>query len=215
MKPITVALPFTDGTYENYLSAVRAAGMEPVCIHSAEEDPGCDALLLPGGADINPSRYGEPLNGSEGIDDALDELQFAMLEKYVKSRKPVLGICRGHQLLNVFFGGTLYQHLDTADTHRIINGSEQFHRVDYTGDSPLSLLYGPGLNYNSSHHQGIKTPGKGLEVIAKAPDGTVEAVMHTDLPVIGVQWHPERMIGDALPNADGLKIFELLRKSAE
>lgn len=209
---IKVALPFSDGDekYINYGPALEKAGMEPVTVHSEEELTLLDALLLPGGVDINPSRYGQKNTASLGVNDALDALQFAALDMYVWAGKPVLGICRGHQLINVFFGGTLFQDLATADAHRRQPEGEQFHPVTMAGGSVLHELYGESFVVNSTHHQGVDIPGKGLAIIAHAEEGVVEGLAHTELPVLSVQWHPERM-----PENGGSRIFDFFRELAE
>lgn len=209
------AVPFIKDEYNAYLDALRSAGIEPVPVDSASSDPDCDGLLLPGGADINPSRYSEENTRSLGIDDVLDALQFAMLKKHVEACRPVLGICRGHQLINVFFGGSLYQHLPAADAHCRKDGLEQFHPAFMKEGSVLYSLYGPEITVNSTHHQGVNILGEGLSVIAEADDGTVEAIVHDTLPVIGVQWHPERMLSASGGKADGKMVFEMFRGMME
>ena len=121
MRRPRIAVPEIDQNVKNYTRALRAAGMEPVVISRQTEQmqqayqqeyldysefkaENYDGLLLPGGGDINPNRYGQENQGSIMIMDALDELQFAMLDDFVKLGKPVLGICRGHQVINVYFG---------------------------------------------------------------------------------------------------------------
>ena len=209
---VKIALPFTeDGRkYEKYEEALSRCGMEPVEILSEDDIPLLDGLLLPGGADVNPARYGEENTASLGIDDGLDALQFTVLDKYVNAGKPVFGICRGHQLINVFFGGTLHQNIDAADSHRKINGVEQFHGAVFSEGSLLERLYSCRTVVNSSHHQGVKIPGEGLEITALADDGTVEGIAHRKLKVIGVQWHPERML-----DRGGDKLFHAFRSAAE
>ena len=95
---------------QNYAAAVSASGMEPIVSLALPDDrsfSGIDGLLLPGGADIDPARYHQPLCGSKGIDPQLDEAQFAILDAFLKTGRPILGICKGHQILNVYFGGDL------------------------------------------------------------------------------------------------------------
>ena len=211
MNTYTVAIPFLSSNCERYFKAVRAVGMEPVRVSSLTATAECDGLLLPGGADVDPALYNEELNGSLGVNDKLDALQFGMLEKYCAARKPVLGICRGHQVINVFFGGSLWQHISSADAHAMIGSEEQFHTVYFTEGSFLERMYSAHPVVNSSHHQGVKLLGEELEIIARADDGTVEGIIHRTLPVTGVQWHPERMLGDSGEKTDGMKIFERFR----
>lgn len=168
-----------------------------------------DRLLLPGGGDIHPSWFGEEDQGSLSIDRELDQAQFALLHTFITAGKPVLGICRGMQIINVYFGGNLVQHLPTADRHRY-NGQDQIHQADCLPGSLLFRLYGPSCLVNSAHHQGCGKIGAGLIVSQTAPDHVIEALEHRTGPVLGVQWHPERT--DPAPQqkdmADGSKLIE-------
>jgi len=145
-----------------------------------------DALVLGGGYDIDPSFYGEENKGSEDVDRAEDELQFAAIDKFVKARKPILGICRGEQLLNVYFGGSLYQDVPghMGVYHELkVKKNTLFSEVLQTGDEGFC-----------SHHQTVHKLGKGLVAVQKAKnDGVIEAIEHKYLPVYGGQWHPEEM----------------------
>ncbi|MDO5424473.1 MAG: gamma-glutamyl-gamma-aminobutyrate hydrolase family protein [Eubacteriales bacterium] len=175
--------------YGNTISVctqLNACGAASMVIRSANVDINSyDGLVLPGGTDINPKRYGQQNQASMGIDDALDELQFTVLDKFVKAKKPVFGICRGCQLINIYFGGTLKQNI--GGHHGL------WHGTTITGGSRLSELYGTGTGVYSSHHQAPDRIGTGLRVTQKAHDGTVEALEHRTLPVWGVQWYPELM----------------------
>lgn len=153
----------------------------------------CDGLLFPGGGDITPAFFGERDRGSRCVDTELDILQLQALEYGVQGRLPILGICKGMQIINVGLGGSIIQDLPTADCHRYL-GADQYHGVYNVTDSFLHRLYGDTMLVNSAHHQGLGKLGKGLRVISRCPlDQCVEAVCHEDLPVIGVQWHPERL----------------------
>jgi putative glutamine amidotransferase len=154
-----------------------------------------DLLLLPGGGDIDPQLYHQSCRESHAPDPVLDLTQFLLLSHAVARHAPVLGICKGMQLINVYFGGTLHQHLPNAALHS--NPScDVFHDVFLTEDTRFSAICSILSAYpsvNSAHHQGIDLPGRELACIEYAPDGTPEAIVHTDLPVLGLQWHPERM----------------------
>ena len=169
-----------------------------------------DGLLMPGGGDVNPCYYNEELNGSVGINDELDKIQFSILDDFVKAKKPVLGICRGHQLINVYFGGSLIQHIDTPEKHKWLDDDTNFHRVKTAGNSFLNDLYGDYFNSNTSHHQAIKKLGENMTACAMTDDGIIEGCYHKKLPVITVQFHPERMCFDMKKDytADGSKIIK-------
>lgn len=152
----------------------------------------CDGFLITGGSDIDPHYFGEENNGeSKSVDIHLDELDRQVVEYAVKKHKPLIGVCRGHQAINVFLGGSLYQdigkshenttHQVKATKNRLINFPEEF-------------------TANSYHHQALKKIADGLEVIAlSVSDEIVEAVVHKELPIMSTQWHPEMLPDD--PNS--------------
>ncbi|WP_374588992.1 gamma-glutamyl-gamma-aminobutyrate hydrolase family protein [Ideonella dechloratans] len=160
-----------------------------------------DGLVLQGGADVAPQSYGEqPLRPEWGGDAVRDQYEVALIHAFVAARKPVFGICRGLQILNVAFGGTLYQDLPTqhgpAVTHFAHGIYERNHHpVDIEPGSWLAGVY-PGLRrtwVNSIHHQAIQRLAPGFEVGARSPeDLTIEAISrHEGSYIAGVQWHPE------------------------
>ena len=175
--------------YENYRRAVEAAGGT---VRFGGTPEGCDALLLPGGGDMEPWRYGQSNTASRGLEPERDTAELMLLERFTAAGKPVLGICRGIQVINVFFGGTLCQDLPG---HSAVDGHDSFHTVR-TARSPLLAVCGPLCRVNSAHHQAADAPGRGLRAVQWAEDGAVEAVCHDCLPVWGVQWHPERLPGE-------------------
>ena len=209
----TIALPGYEKNVKNYIAALEAMGMAPVITLDADEASRCDGLLLPGGGDVDPARFGQEDRGSRDIDPALDQAQLAVLDVFVRAKKPILGICRGHQVLNVYFGGDLVQDLPTAEEHMAHDHADSVHPISIAPDSLLHRLHGPRAAVNSSHHQGLDRIGKGLRVTAMAPDGVIEAVEHETLPILGVQFHPERMaFVHARPDtADGRAIFRWLK----
>lgn len=176
----------------NYEDAVTRLGAFPKISLDPTDTASFDALLLPGGGDVEPSLYGETNQGSNGIDLELDRQQMKLLELFIQAKKPVLAICRGLQLVNVYFGGTLIQDLPTAAVHRHI-GHDQAHPSHAVPGSILAELYGCDFPINSAHHQGIRDLGAGLSVIQFSHDGVIEAVIHDTLPILALQWHPERM----------------------
>mgnify|MGYP001080101638 CR=1 FL=1 len=178
------------GNYEAFLERHGVSSLTSLSISDLST---CEAMLFPGGGDITPAFFGERDRGSRSIDTELDILQLQALEYCLQSRLPVLGICKGMQIINVGLGGNIIQDLPTADCHRYL-GADQYHGVYNVTGSFLHRLYGDTMTVNSAHHQGLGKLGKGLCAVSRCPlDGCIEAVCHECLPVIGVQWHPERL----------------------
>lgn len=186
----------------SYCKALRAAGAVYGVAYAENEvdaqafSDSYDALLLPGGGDLPAAHFGKEPHPSELFDDPLrDRSDMLLLDAFYARKKRVLGICRGCQVANVRFGGTLHQHLPDAFDPVL------WHSGNITGRHPatvgpgtlLASLLGAGeISVNSSHHQAIESPGEGLSVCAKAPDGVIEAVEGEN--ILLVQWHPERML---------------------
>ncbi|MGI6210792.1 MAG: gamma-glutamyl-gamma-aminobutyrate hydrolase family protein [Bacilli bacterium] len=145
----------------------------------------CDGFLITGGDDIDPVHFGEINTGeSKDVVKELDDLDKIVVEYALKSKKPLLGICRGHQSINVFAGGSLYQ--DIGKSHSGLKDGHIVHTV------PNRLLnFKKEINVNSYHHQALKRIAPDFIEIAKHEDGTNEAIIHKTLPIIGIQWHPE------------------------
>jgi putative glutamine amidotransferase len=192
---------------ENYIAFVRAAGAEPVLLRVTEDKAeiermldGCDMLLFAGGEDVDPSRFGEKLlPGRENVNAQRDAWEFAVLDAAVPRRKPLFGICRGCQLLNVYFGGTLWQDLPTEfdgcrpEGHYLKDGGE--HEAFFEPGSQIAKRLGLlSTTVNSTHHQAVKAPGRGFRFTAHSPDGVVEAIENVDYPAAAVQFHPERLV---------------------
>lgn len=158
-----------------------------------------DGLILPGGVDISPSLYGQKNKASKNVDKSLDKLQYKLLDKFVKAKKPVLGLCRGMQLINVYFGGTLKQ--DTKG-HRGVT-----HTTTVASGSWIYGIYKKkSMNVNSRHHQAVQQLGKNLIATQRAKKGNViEALEHKTLPIYGVQYHPEIM-------GNGKQLFQAFLK---
>ena len=198
------------GNAANYLDAVAAAGGRGAARYLPEPDLAYDGLLLAGGGDMDPALFGQADRGSREIDPARDRAELALLDAFFGSGKPVLAICRGHQVVNVWLGGDLVQDLDPALAPFHGGGKEdRVHPVRAEAGSLLHRLYGPVLAVNSSHHQALGRLGKGLTVTARSEGGVIEAAEHESLPLISVQFHPERMTGArARPGTvDGRAIF--------
>jgi len=152
----------------------------------------CDAFLVTGGWDINPVCYGEnnDLGQSKDVFDALDTMDRDVIHYAVNHKKPLLGICRGHQSLNVFLGGTLHQHIEGHESLKYN------HELIVKQDSRIPL--DSKIVVNSFHHQAIKDLAQSLDVLAVHEDGIIEMVYHKELPIFSVQWHPEMIPNDPI-----------------
>lgn len=217
MKKIMIAgFVEPDEKYENYVEAMIKLGHEPFISLDVDDFDTADALILPGSRqDMNPKLWGAEDECSNDINDELDAIQWQLMEKAVSAKKPVLGICRGMQFIDVFFGGTLIQDLPCAEFHKAAEapGDENYHNVSVVEGTALCNLYGEETETNTRHHQGIGLVGEGLKVSAMWTDGfplVMEAIEHKNLPIIGVQWHPERMYlnGNDVQREAGKKLLE-------
>ena len=156
-----------------------------------------DGLLLPGGPDVDPALYGEDHGPDLGsVDAELDRFEIDLVRRAVAGKLPVLGICRGQQVINVALGGTLHQHLPGHDKHGLPR-SHLAHQIDVETDSELgTAAAGEPVMVNSLHHQAIKDLAAGLRVTARSSDGVVEALEGGGM-VVAVQCHPEELIEDS------------------
>lgn len=176
----------------NYEKALHTMGVSYLTTMDMGRLSEYDALLLPGGGDITPAFFGQKNQGSKNIDIELDITQLQALDLFVKWKRPVFGICKGAQIINVFFGGTIIQDLPQAKQHAW-NEKDSIHSSHALPESVLFSLYGEHFNINSAHHQGIGALGHDLSVIQTSDDNVIEGIIHNTLPIIGVQWHPERL----------------------
>lgn len=192
----------------NYVKYVQSMAFTPIVTLQPQDVRRCNALLLPGGGDITPAFFGELNHGSRNIDTELDILQLQALDLALRSGMPVLGICKGMQIINVGLGGGILQDLtpDAAGRHRYDNG-DKYHTTAIRKASWLYHLYGEEAVVNSAHHQALSRLGRGLNAVQRCPlDGCIEAIAHSTLPVIGVQWHPERIDAER-SGTDGAKVL--------
>jgi putative glutamine amidotransferase len=207
---------FSQGPYvhQDYEQSLFLTGAVPVLLPIAPDDLTdhyldlCDGFIFSGGGDIDPRFYGEaPSPHIEPFDAERDRFEITLLKKAVASGKPVLCICRGLQVLNVAYGGTLIQDLATEWKQPILHDQkiprvQTSHSVRLLEDSRLSRLLGgkTSLFVNSLHHQAIKALAPGFRAVAFAPDGVIEAVeSDTSSRIFGVQWHPESLTAGGDP----------------
>ena len=200
---------------EAYVEAIAGAGLLPLVVppldpaRAADVVGGVDGIVLTGGEDIGPARYGaRPHATVEDVNDRRDAFEIALVAAAREARRPTLAICRGLQLANVALGGTLVQDLPSerpsATAHdRPTDRDERVHEASVVSGSRLAAALGATrLTVNSSHHQAVARRGEGLTITATAPDGTVEGAEWTADDgwwMLGVQWHPEELVRSAEP----------------
>lgn len=207
----------TYGQCRTYTDAVFRAGGIPVIIPPTEKPATfsrlvekLDGLLLAGGVDINPLLYGESQHPETKLVSKIrDKTELYLLEKFLEADKPVFGICRGMQLINVYYGGTLHQdipselttHLDHQGSTHAKDSSLVVHQIRIEAGTKVSnILNATSIDVNSCHHQAIKKLGHGLEAVAWAEDSIIEAIedKNSDF-VLGIQAHPEALEGSTVP----------------
>src|ERR1700689_3142102 len=200
-----------------YEEALRGAGIESV--RNPKSLDSLDGLLLTGGTDVNPVHYGQGrLRYSEWPDDQRDALELKLVREALAADLPVLGICRGLQLLNVALDGTLIQHLPTTNVHRVRpKGAESgrhpaAHQIHVAPETQLAEIIGAGEHeVNSRHHQAVDRLGRGLIVSATADDGVIEAIEKPGAAfAVAVQWHPEDRV---FVNEADRKLFTALAEA--
>jgi len=214
-KPIIgITTSYSNNLYQvryTYIESVKQAGGIPLILPLAENAEQAreilatvDGMILSGGADVQPLVYGEePERGLGGVDPIRDRSEFLYIEASKESKIPVLGICRGHQILNVAYGGTLYQDIPSSIKGAIKHGQSMpgnypSHSIFVDKDSRLHGLIGTdSTTVNSFHHQSVKDVAPGFKVVARAKDGVVEAM--EAIPtynIMSVQFHPEYFVAD-------------------
>ena len=191
----------------SYIDAVLRAGGQPVIVNDARDPKELmarvDALVLTGGPDVDPSRYGEPAHPSVyGVDAAADDFECTLADLALARSVPTLAICRGIQVLNVARGGTLHQHIPDdpgvpAHGEPGVAGGARVHDVTLDADSLLAeVMNTTRVGASCHHHQAIAQLGDGLRVVGRAADGTVEALEIDGAFLLAVQWHPEDTAAD-------------------
>ena len=195
---------------------VRAGGIPILAINDEVIDEYvemADGLLLSGGKDVATNLYGQEQKFDNiFVDEARDDLEWKLMDAFVPTKKPIFGICRGVQVMNAYFGGTLIQDIPGqlgGDHSKGVN-----HEIEIKKDSILGQLFGESMLINSYHHQGLENIPDGFIATAWADAGgnkLVEAIEHESLPYWSVQWHPERMSGpvtNPVDCKDSFPIFE-------
>lgn len=196
--------------YANYDNALKESGMEPVFSMDLSLASDCDGLLLTGGYDIDPAFYGQENHACYHVDPVKDREEIALVHQFLSLGRPIFGICRGHQILNVALGGDMIQHI--PDHAQLDSGVDEIHMVTAEHDF-MRRLYGERFAVNSAHHQIIGRLGDGLRVTCKSDEGYIEGILHENGKAFGVQFHPER-IGFAKRRAeavDGALLFDVFR----
>lgn len=223
MKKALIASTARMGFYEGqnrifdnqtYLDAISLAGGFPIIVgYGTKEDYQriamlCDGLLITGGEDLDPSLFNQIKHPTTICSDPrIDELDFGLIEAFHQLNKPILGICRGLQSLNVYFGGTLYQDINSFYPHHLpqghlqnkqtppIPGNQTSHSVTFLENTTLYSIFGQKHTVNSFHHQNIDYCPSCFSISAMSEDGLIEGIEMGD-QILAVQWHPERLVWD-------------------
>ena len=195
--------------FTDFAECVARAGGIPVDLPFVSSPAGVvdrlDGLIVTGGQDVHPARWGgkvevdaasDPRWDHDAHDAQRDAHEAMLIEAALAADVPVLGVCRGHQLLNVVLGGTLIEHLEEgpvvhATVHTAPSGGDAEHVVEFAEGSWAREIYGENRVVNSWHHQAVDTPGRGVVVVGRTADGVVESIAVTGRTAVGVQWHPE------------------------
>ena len=210
------------GVISRYMEALLAAGGAPFIVPMTS-DKGllneyldvADGVFVPGGIDVCPNLYGESPDPNLGRTDVeLDEFQLSLIRLAHERFMPICGVCRGVQVMNVAFGGTLVQHVGNipgAISHRQQNtdGDRPYHKLRAEENSFIAEVFGVDFGVNSFHHQAAKAVAPGFRITSHAPDGIIESLERIDNEhwEVGVQWHPERMIYKETENLELFKRF--------
>ncbi len=194
------------GYYDPYIRAIESAGatavvIAPIAVQPSRDDADrilatIDGLVVPGGWDVAPEEYGgSRVTEMTQVDRALDQTEVALVRCASERAMPVLGICRGQQLINVALGGSLQQHIDGHDLHGMPRSSLA-HAIEVDPASDLGQVAPPTLMVNSLHHQAVKDLAPGLRATAYSPDHVIEAMESADGLIVAVQCHPEELVDE-------------------
>lgn len=217
MDRLRIQVSGETGYTTNYCAALRGAGGEPVAGYCPTPDLSCAGLLLCGGGDIESTLFGQEDRGSQPPDRERDRAELALFHAFFDAGKPILGVCRGMQLINVALGGALIQDLpEPGRSFHTLPKGDAVHPVRTLYGSLLYEQLGPLPMVNSAHHQAVDRLGEGLRAIAWAESGFPEAIDLPDYPLLGVQFHPERMsFGKRRPDTgDSAFIFDWFIEAA-
>lgn len=203
--------------WQVYMDGIVIGGGLPLLATDATHDDAQqlathgDGLFLSGGMDVSPYYYGQKtLSVCGPTDEKRDQLESLLVRAFIRAGKPIFGICRGCQMLNAYFGGTLLQDIQAQTGYEHIYDS--IHEVSAVPGSLLDSLFGRSFTVNSLHHQAIQRLGTGLIPIAHAENGPfIEGFIHQSLPIFAVQWHPERMTGASRMSPAGPDMKPLLQ----
>jgi len=173
----------------NYYNAVKHFGFKPIISENIALSANCSALILAGGGDIYPYFYGQNDYACTHKDLKRDICEFCLINNFYKNNKPILGICRGVQILNVYFGGTLIQDIKNRNLHYSCN-KDAYHTVYSNALLPLKMQC---YKVNSAHHQAVLKLADCFDCTLLSSDGLVEGILHKSAKILAVQFHPERM----------------------
>ena len=221
---ITLTDNIADTGMNNYTRAVEQHGGIPRCITPGDEPSiaGLDGLLLTGGGDIHPDYFNQPWHPSLNyVNEERDELEIPLFQQALAADLPVFGICRGIQIMSVAMGGSLYQDIEEEGPretlcHTRVAYRDSRHELEIAEGSLLYELIGARVDaVNSAHHQAVDALGEGFVVTARTEDGIVEAMENPSKRfMLGVQYHPERMLKDPELREHGAKLFAAFIKAA-
>ena len=189
----------------NYKNALTAVGVQPVFSVDLRLAADCDGLLLAGGGDISPCFYRSKERNCRSVSLVRDVSEQYLIAQFERKNAPIMGVCRGMQMLNVYFGGTLAQSIVKSCLHY---GDKQDVYHEITCKNFMRDLYGKSTMVNSCHRQKIDICGKNVIPCAYSQDGVIEAVCLRDKKIFGVQFHPERPFGDCDSAQSGIRLYE-------